>query len=322
MVRYGYCCINMTLQKKEGVAANRCIKKKTFLTKGLEHVSKITEANTEALARIVEWNNQHGIQVFRMTSVMAPWASEYKWEQLPGINKIIDNLQKVGKIAAECGQRLTFHPGPFNCLVSSSEKIVQNCMADLQVHADLMDMMGQPRSPQAAINIHLGGAYGNPEKASEIWCRNFMRLPESIGSRLTVENDDRPNLYSAKMLYEMVHKKVGVPIVFDSHHHECGPKDASYHEAFEMAFSSWKDGIRPICHHSNSAKVYEGDRGPITAHSKFYYKPFESFGKEVDVDLECKSKEVGLYDYLQKFEGKSYPTDILSPLGDTYSSEE
>ena len=322
MVRYGYCCINMTLQKNEGITTNRSIKKKTFLTKGLDHVSKIAEANTAALSRIVEWNNQHGIKVFRVTSVMAPWASEYKWEQLPGINKIIDNLQKVGKIAAEGGQRLSFHPGPFNCLVSSSEKIVQNCMADLRVHGDLMDMMGQPRSPEAAINIHLGGAYGNPEKAAENWCRNFLRLPENIASRLTVENDDRKNLFSTKMLYEMVHKKVGVPIVFDSHHHECGPQDASYQEAFDMAFSSWKEGIRPICHHSNSAKIYEGDKGPVTAHSKFYYKPFEAFDKEVDVDLECKSKEVGLYDYLQKFEGKACPSDILSPLVDTYTGED
>lgn len=89
-----------------------------------------------------------------------------------------------------------------------------------------------------------------------------------------------------------------------------------------MAFSTWNSGVRPICHHSNSAKVWEGDKGPITAHSKFYYKPFKSFSKEVDVDLECKSKEVGLYDYLQKFEGKKSPVDILSAVEDTYSSED
>ena len=322
MVRYGYCCINMTLQKNEGITTNRSIKKNTFLTKGLDHVSKIAEANTEALIRMVEWNNQHGIEVFRVTSALAPWASEYQWEQLPGINKIIDNLQKVGQVAKVGGQRLSFHPGPFNCLASSNEAVVQNCIKDLKVHGDLMDMMDQPRDHSAKINIHIGGAYGNPEQAAAVWCKNFLRLPENISSRLTVENDDRPNLYSAKMLYDFVHKKVGIPIVFDSHHHECGPQDASLQEAFELATSTWPEGIRPMCHHSNSSKLYEGESSPASAHSKFYYKPFQSFGKEVDVALECKAKEVALFDYLQKFEGMPVPADIISLSGDTYSREE
>lgn len=322
MVRYGYCCINVNLQKKEGITTNRSIKKKTFHAKGLDHVSRIFEDNTVALERIVEWNNRHEIKVFRVTSVLAPWASEYRWEQLPGINRIMDNLRRVGKVASEGGQRLSFHPGPFNCLASSNEKVVQNCVSDLRVHGDLMDMMGQPRDHNAKINIHLGGAYGDREKAAETWCRNYLLLPENIRSRLTVENDDRPNLFSAKSLYDLVFKRVGVPIVFDSHHHECGPKDASYSEAFEMARSTWPQGIRPMCHHSNSAKVYEGDKGPVTAHSKFYYKPFDSLGHDVDVALECKSKEIGLFDYLQKFEGKPVPPGIMTSLGDTYSGEE
>jgi len=322
VVRYGYCCINVNLQKSEGVTTNRSIKKKTFQTKGLDYVSKIAESNTASLARIVEWNNQHGIKVFRVTSCLAPWASEYQWEQLPGFNKILDNLQKVGRLAKEGGQRLSMHPGPFNCLVSSNEKVIKNSMADLRVHADLMDMMDLPRDHNSPINIHLGGAYGNPEKAAEVWCRNYLQLPVSVRSRLTVENDDRPNLFSAKMLYELAHKKVGVPIVFDSHHFECGPQDTSYQEAFDMAESSWPQDIRPMCHHSNSAKFYEGEKGSITAHSKFYYKPFINLGKDVDVELECKSKEIGLFDYLQKFEGKQISHDIEMNFGDTYSNEE
>lgn len=322
MVRYGYCCINMSLQKNEGITTNRSIKKKTFLTKGLGHVSKIAEANTAALSRILEWNNAHDIKVFRVSSALVPWASEFKWEQLPGINKIIDNLQKAGKIASEGGQRLTFHPGPFNCLGSSDERVVANSIADLRVHGDLLDMMGQPNNTTAAINIHLGGAYGSPDKAAERWCQNFIRLPSNVSSRLTLENDDKANLFSVKMLYQMVHKKVGVPIVFDSHHHECGKQDSTYAEAFDMARSSWNESIRPLCHHSNSAKMYESNKGPVTAHSRLYYKPFDAAGADVDVDLECKTKEVGLYDYLQKFEGKSAPLDILCSLDDTYSSEE
>ena len=94
-----------------------------------------------------------------------------------------------------------------------------------------MDLMGQPRNHWSKINIHLGASYGDREGSIERWCRNFERLPDSVQSRLTLENDDRGNLYSTKMIYDGVYKRLGVPIVFDSHHFECGPQDSSYEEA-------------------------------------------------------------------------------------------
>ena len=301
MNRFGYCCINLTLQESEGITTNRTMRRKTFDLKGLDYVSQIIEQNTKDLIRLVEWNNHNDIKLFRLSSEMCPWASEYSWESLPGINTILDNLQKVGQIAKNCEQRLSFHPGPFNCLTSENESIVQNCLRDLKIHADLADMIGLPRNHNCKINIHLGGAYGDREKAAETWCKNYEKLPDNIKSRLTVENDDRPNLFSTKMLYELVHKRVGVPIVFDSHHFECGPQDSTYSEAIDMAVSTWPDGIRPACHHSNSRQTFEDKDSLYSAHSDYYYKPFDSCGHSVDVALECKAKELGLQDYLKKF---------------------
>lgn len=301
MNRFGYCCINLTLQQNEGITTNRTARKKTFEQKGIQYISQIVEQNTRDLSRIIEWNNENGIKVFRLSSEMAPWASEYKWEDLPDFNKILDNLVKAGEVAKSGGQRISFHPGPFNCLTSKNEKIVQNCIRDLRIHSDIMDMMGMPENHWAKINIHLGGSYGDRDEAAQTWCKNYEKLPHGIKSRLTVENDDKPNLYSAKMLYDLVYKKVGVPIVFDSHHYECGPQDSSYEEAFEMSFSTWPEGIRPLCHHSNSKQTHEDPDSLYSAHSNYYHKPFVSCGKSVDVSLECKAKELGLKDYIQKF---------------------
>lgn len=301
MIQLGYCCINLTLQETLGIGTNRTMRKKTFQEKGLSHVSKLSLQNTEDLIKLIEWNNENGIKVFRMSSEMFPWASEYDWTHLPDFKVIQDNLQKAGTAAARGGQRLSFHPGPFNCLTSGNPNIVKNCVRDLQIHADIMDMMGQPRDHRAKINIHLGGSYGDRETAARIWCENYENLPESIKSRLTVENDDRQNLYSTKMLYDLVHHRVGVPIVFDTHHFECGPQDSTYEEAFEMACATWPTGIRPVFHHSNSKKEYEDPTALVNAHSDYYYKPFISLGRDVDVSLECKSKELGLFDYLKKF---------------------
>jgi UV DNA damage endonuclease len=104
------------------------------------------------------------------------------------------------------------------------------------------------------------------------------------------------------MLYDGVFSKVGIPIVFDSHHHELGPQDLDYRDAFYLARSTWeKVGIKQICHHSNSKKKYEDDSVRESAHSDWYYTPFENFGEHVDVVLECKKKEQALLKYRQDY---------------------
>ena len=78
-IRFGYACLNMTLGPKRG--GFRSMIKRTFAEKGLQHASRLTLENVETLCGIIEWNNRHGIQVYRMTSDLAPWASEYEFVQ-------------------------------------------------------------------------------------------------------------------------------------------------------------------------------------------------------------------------------------------------
>ena len=221
--------------------------------------------------------------------------SEYRLEDLPHFESIVSNLEFAGQLARDNGQRLSMHPGQFNVLTSEKPHVVENCITDLRIHGEIFDIMGMPRTPGAKINIHIGGAYGDRVSATDRWCKNFERLPDSVKARLTVENDDKPNMYSTKMLYDMVHKRTGVPIVFDSHHFECGPQDTTYEEAFEMAVSTWPKGIRPQCHHSNSRKRYEDPKAKVVEHSDWYYEPFRDLGHSVDVVLECKAKERALF---------------------------
>lgn len=300
-VRFGYCCINLELQK-QGITSNRTMRKATFVKKGLDYASELSLINVEALEKIIDWNIEKGLKVFRMSSTLFPWASEYQWDDLPDMGKIRKVLARTGQKAIDAGLRLSFHPGPFNCLTSSNPVAVDNCITDLSMHGDLMDMMHQPNNHWAKINIHIGGAYGDRPSAIDRWCSNFERLPDNVKSRLTVENDDRKNLYSTKMLYDTIVKRLSVPIVFDSHHFECGPQDSSYDEALDMAVDSWPTGIRPMCHHSNSKKLYEdASVNTYAAHSNFYYKPFIDNGHDVDVALEAKAKELALFKYIDDF---------------------
>lgn len=301
-IRLGYACINMELQeKKEKVHCSRGMIRKTFDKQGVKGASKLALENVLDLVKMIKWNNERGIKVFRITSCLFPWASEYKLEQLPDFERISSVLAQAGKIAMEAGQRLSFHPGPFNILTSPKQKVVDNSYIDLEHHGRIFDLMGMPRNHWSKINIHIGASYGDPASGMERWCKNFEGLSESVRSRLTVENDDKKSLYSTKMLYEGIFKRVAVPIVWDSHHDELGPQDASPRESFEMAFDSWPKGIRPVCHHSNSKKLFEDSSVAENAHSDFYFKPFPDFAKGVDVVLEAKAKERALFKYVKDF---------------------
>jgi UV DNA damage endonuclease len=300
-INLGYACINATLQKQK-ISSNRGMIKRTFQARGVAYASELALINVTALKHIIEWNNANDISVYRMTSCLFPWMSEYDVFDLPDIDAIADTMADAGKIAMDAGQRLSFHPGPFNCLGSHNEGVVNKTIAELNAHSLQMDLMGLPQSPQAKINIHIGGAYGEHDNAMARFCKNFSRLDSGTQHRLTVENDDRESMFSTKMLYNGVSKSTGIPIVFDSHHHELGPQDASYKEAFYLARDTWLNrNVKQQCHHSNSKKNYEDSKVRANAHSDWYYTPFQNYGEPVDVVLECKKKELALLKYKKDF---------------------
>tara|TARA_Y100001973_G_C5188920_1_gene329640 strand:- start:953 stop:1897 length:945 start_codon:yes stop_codon:yes gene_type:complete len=297
-IELGYACINLSLQKdrKNKITCNRSMIKRTFKNKGIEYASELARLNTEDLLPILEWNHRNNVKVFRMTSCLFPWASEYMLEDLPGFEDIKNNLARAGNYAKEKGIRLSFHPGPFNILTSTKEHVVKNTITDLAIHGKIMDLMGMPRSHWAKINIHIGASYGDRKSAMERWVRNFDKLPESVKTRLTVENDDKPSLFSTKDLYYGIYKQLSVPIVFDYHHHKFRNDGESEAECHDMACESWQD-VRPCFHYSESASEKEGSSKRPNAHSDYIYEKINDYGKSFDVVIEAKAKELALIKY-------------------------
>ena len=292
----GYACINMELSAmKPKVSTNRTMRRKTFDEKGLDYVSEIALQNVKDLLTILKWNSKNDIHFFRMSSEIFPWASEYALEELKDFDEIEEVLFECGLFAEENDIRLTCHPGPFNKLCSPNEQVVLNTIRDLEIHGRLMDLLGQPRSPWAKINIHVGGAYNDKPMALGNFCRNFARLSDAVRSRLTVENDDKESLYSTKELYDGVFKQIGIPIVHDYHHHTLCTGGLSQQDAVELALSTWGDVV-PVVHYSQSRSVEHNDpKIKPQAHSDSYWTPIDTFGHRMDIMLECKHKEIGLF---------------------------
>ena len=301
MFNLGYACINMEfskLPKSKRITTNRTMIKRTFQEKGIEYASELALQNVKDLYTILEWNLANDIYFYRLSSDIIPWASEYHMEQLPDYNEIYEACQKAGPFARKHNMRLTSHPGPFNKLASPKERVFQLTYTDLRVHGELFDMIGLPRSPYAKLNIHVGAAYGDKPFALDNFCRNFERLPETVRSRLTVENDDKPSLYSTKELYEGVYKRIGIPIVFDYHHHMLHPGGQTEQEALELALSTWPDGIVPVVHYAESRSVeYSNPKIKPQAHSDYVINPLNSYGNEMDIMIEAKMKEQALLKY-------------------------
>jgi UV DNA damage endonuclease len=297
-IELGYACINLSLQKdkKNKITCNRSMIKRTFAAKGTEYASELARLNTRDILPILEWNHRNDVKVFRMTSCLFPWASEYMLEDLPDFEEISKNLKVAGDYAKEKGIRLSFHPGPFNILASTKEKVINSAIVDLSIHGKIMDLMGMPRSHWAKINIHIGASYGDRESALTRWVENFQRLPDSVKTRLTVENDDKASLFSTKDLYEGIYKRVPVPIVFDYHHHRFRNDGESEDECHAMACETWGD-VRPCFHYSESASEKEDSPKRANAHSDYIYDKINDYGRDFDVVIEAKAKELALMKY-------------------------
>ena len=300
--RIGYCCINISIndskKKKDFITVNRGMVKKTFEKKGLEYVTELALLNIDDMFKIIKWNKENEIFVYRMSSDILPCIGFYKLEDLPKFDLISKKLKEIGDYAKSVDMRLSFHPTHFCIPASENPVVVENAIDELDKHAQIMDLMGLDQTHYYPINIHVNTTKPTIEEAAKRFCEQFWNLSESCRKRLVVENDDGPNQYSTKMLYDLIHKEIGIPITHDFHHHNYGPKDISQEEALRLAHSTWK--VKPMTHMS-SPKTLEDTEGRATAHADYIYEEIQTYGLEFDTELECKQKDIALLKYRKDF---------------------
>jgi len=293
----GYACINMELREKN-IFTNRTLRKATLLDKGYDYLCELIIANLEDLKKVLIWNEETNHKFFRISSEIFPFWSHpilgYELEDLPESETILKLLVEIGDYAKAHNHRLTTHPGPFNVLASPNEDVVLKAVIDLDCHSKMFNYMGFEPSFYNKINIHVGGAYGEPLEALNRFCNNFKLLATHTQARLTVENDDRGNLFSTHDLYQYVHKVIGIPIVFDYHHHIFNTGGQTEREALNLALSTWPQGIIPVVHYSESRNIHNGEDKPTPAHSDIVYGPINLYNNNIDIMVEAKYKEKAL----------------------------
>lgn len=291
----GYACINTALSANK-IMTNRTMRRKTFEAKGLDYVSDLALLNVKDLKTIVQWNNEMGIKLFRLSSQIFPWSDDYKLSDLKDYNEICELMLEIGEIATNAGQRLTMHPGPYNCLASPNQKVVEKTIRELNVHSEQFNMLGFEPSNYNKINIHVGGAYGDKKSTLARFCKNFELLRDDTKKRLVIENDDSPNEYSVKDLFDGVYQVIGIPITFDYFHHKFNTGGLTEEQALKMAAITWPDGVVQCCHYSESRRKEKLDESiRPQAHSDIIYDKIQTYGLEPDIVVEAKLKEQAVF---------------------------
>ena len=264
------------------------------------------------LQDIFAYLRQIDVCMYRMSSDLAPYITHPDLPQFHSqIDECAQELATVGEMARHDGLRLSFHPGAYTVLNSPDKEIVLKAVADLEAQSQILDAMGL--GPEAVINTHVGGVYGDKQAALARFVDRYQRLPEAVQRRLVLENDDRA--FHLGDTYG-IHQQTGIRLVLDQLHHLCNPApDMSLEQALQIAFDTWPANQTPKIHFSTphtamivaekrdeSGRKRRTWREPRLSQHADLIDPFSfiallraaSGQRDFDVMLECKAKDIAL----------------------------
>ena len=289
----GYCCINTTLGKQK-IMTGRTMRQASFLEDThLVRTSLLALQNVQDLVKILRWNAEHNIKVYRIGSNIFPWNSEYHVNDLPDISKILEVMKQAGEVIQASGQRVSFHPDHFVKLGTVKDDVARRSIHDLNHHDELMTMLQLPANHYYPLNIHVGMNYN--KDVIQRFIERFNMLKDTTRQRLVVENDDKANSFSVKQLYEDIYSHIKTPITFDYFHHTFHPDTLTSADAAHLAASTWD--CTPLFHYSESKNLNEHLSGNARAHADYVFHPIDDYNLRIDIDLEAKAKEKALFKY-------------------------
>jgi UV DNA damage endonuclease len=288
MIRFGLCCIF----RKEPIKFRRATAKylRSFSrNQQLKYLAEICQHNAHALYKALRYCRDHDIKDFRINSQILPLKTHpdigYSMEELPFHDQIIQAFKDCGMFCQKHDIRTTFHPDQFILISSPSDEVVQRSIADLIYQAEVAQWVNAD-----VINIHGGGAYGNKNAPLNRFRKRIEQLPEAVRSRLTLENDDR--IYTPEDLLPVC-RDMGIPLVYDVHHHRCLSDGSRVETITEMAMGTWNR--EPLFHLSSPKDGWES-KNPRNHHDYIDVNDFPSCWMNLDitVEVEAKAKELAV----------------------------
>jgi UV DNA damage endonuclease len=249
-----------------------------------EMLRALYQENVNRVGNAVDFCADADINLYRLTSQLFPFSDEQIGAEI--LEDFADQLSVIGKKAIANNLRIVMHPDQFVVLSSDSEDVIENSVKILRMHTRTLDLLEQPRSEWATMNIH-GGKADRADKLVE----SVEKLPFEIRSRIAFENDEYS--YSSAQILEVC-RRAEVPMVFDAHHHVCREKLDDYDhpsvaEMFWAARETWANPENQLVHISNGRDSFQ-DR----AHHDLVFSMPEVFRFASWIEVEAKHKEIAI----------------------------
>ena len=259
-------------------------------------LERIAKTNLHNCLRLLRHNVAHEIDFFRLSSKLIPLANHPElldWNYIKPLSEKLSQIETF--IDKHPNLRIDFHPDHFVLLNSKDKKNFSVSLKTLQMHYELLSMMGINAAHRCVL--HVGGGYDDKEKALEQFIHNWGLVPARLQQMIILENDDSSfNLKETLYLSE----KLGIPLVFDYHHHLANhEKGTSFEEDWSRVVDSWSHSLLPVKMHISSPRSEKDFR----AHADFVdLEMFWTFAEavkgtveQIDVMIEAKLKDESLF---------------------------
>jgi UV DNA damage endonuclease len=184
--------------------------------------------------------------------------------------------------------RISMHPDQFIIINALKKEIIKNSIKEIDYHCKVLDAMKLDST--AKIQLHIGGVYGDKQKAINDFVANYKKLSKAVKKRLVIENDH--NRFTLKDCMK-VHRKTKIPVLFDTFHHECYNNGETIRKAMLMAKKTWKkkDGKLMIDYSNQKKGAVKGSHSEHIDIKQFKQFLKQTKGIDFDIMLEIKDKE-------------------------------
>ncbi|NQX70919.1 UV DNA damage repair endonuclease UvsE [Paenibacillus alba] len=276
----------------------------------IRKLERLGAENLHNTLRLLRHNRAHDIMVFRFSSRLIPLIGHETladWDPIPTLSA---EFEELGSYAKKSGMRVSFHPDHFTVLSTPKADVLQKSVEDLERHAAMFNAMGL--GMEAMCNIHVGGSYGDKEKAAKRFIANFSTLRPEIQKRITLENDDKT--FNARETLEIA-EKVGAPMVLDIHHHAVNNEGEDAVDLWPRIQLTWASAqiesqevganALPPKIHVSSPKSDKDPRshadyvevGPLLA----FLRGIAPITPRLDIMIEAKMKDEALFRLMEDF---------------------
>lgn len=282
-MRIGYACKTVGVQ-------NTQIKKCVLRNATDEKLKEIICKNLDALINILSYNIENDIRLFRISSDIIPFAS-HPVNQIKWWDEYRSELRDIGKMIRSVGMRVSMHPGQYTVLNSPNVQIVNRAISELAYHTRFLDALDL--NAEHKIILHVGGSYGDKQRAAKRFEKNFCRLTQKAQARVVVENDEK--CFDIQDVLQ-IGSRLNIPVVFDMLHHQIKPGkiEGSECDIIEKCAATWeqKDGEPKVHYSQQRIEARAGMHSPTIFVDEFlsFYHQVQDI--DVDIMLEVKDKNL------------------------------